>query len=115
MVIARGDAKAVRGNVTVTADRLIAWSRARETDPTASQPAATGDPTPTQPTASQPAATGDPTPTQPAATNLTGDTKTQGNEVYRMRAEGNVHIYTETDQAWGDQATYDLDQAGSWS
>ena len=28
-----------------------------------------------------------------------------------MRAEGNVHIFTQTDQAWGDQATYDLDQA----
>ena len=28
-----------------------------------------------------------------------------------MQAEGNVHIYTQTDQAWGDEATYDLDQS----
>jgi lipopolysaccharide export system protein LptA len=59
----------------------------------------------TQPPAPQPVAP------QPVATGLTGATDTEGNEVYRMRAEGNVHIYTATDQAWGDQATYDLDQA----
>ncbi len=84
MVIARGDAKAVRGNVTVTADRLIAWYRRKG---------------------------GDAAPAQPVAAGVTGATDTEGNEVYRMRAEGNVHIFTQTDQAWGDQATYDLDQA----
>jgi lipopolysaccharide export system protein LptA len=83
IVIAKGDAKAVRGNVTVTSDRLIAWYR-RKGGSTAAQPVAAG---------------------------VTGATETEGNEVYRMRAEGNVHIYTATDQAWGDQATYDLDQA----
>jgi lipopolysaccharide export system protein LptA len=83
VVIAHGDAKAVRGNVTVTADRLYAWYRRKGGD-TAPQPVATGVP---------------------------GPDDTEGNEVYRMRAEGNVHIYTQTDQAWGDQATYDLDQA----
>jgi lipopolysaccharide export system protein LptA len=90
VVIAKGDAKAVRGTVTVTADRLFAWYR-HKGDTAAS---------PTQPVT-----------TQPVATGLTGATDTEGNEVYRMRAEGNVHIYTATDQAWGDQATYDLDQA----
>ncbi len=85
IVIAKGDAKAVRGNVTVTADRLLAWYRHK------------GD------TAATPAST--------TTNGLTGATDTEGNEVYRMRAEGNVHIYTQTDQAWGDQATYDLDQA----
>jgi lipopolysaccharide export system protein LptA len=94
MVIARGDAKAVRGNVTVTSDRLIAWYRRKGGDATATQAGATQPGTP-----------------QPVSTGVTGDTETEGNEVYRMRAEGNVHIYTETDQAWGDQATYDLDQA----
>jgi lipopolysaccharide export system protein LptA len=83
VVIAKGDAKAVRGTVTVTADRLLAWYRHK----------------------------GDAAPAQPVSTGLTGATDTEGNEVYRMRAEGNVHIYTDTDQAWGDQATYDLDQA----
>src|SRR5208337_3234208 len=35
----------------------------------------------------------------------------EGNEVYRLQAESNVHIFTQTDQAQGDKATYDLDQA----
>jgi lipopolysaccharide export system protein LptA len=82
VVIAKGDAKAVRGNVTVTADRLLAWYRKKGTTETS----------------------------QPVTTGLTGATETEGNEVYRMRAEGHVHIYTQTDQGWGDQATYDLDQ-----
>jgi len=93
LVIAKGDAKAVRGNVTVTADRLLAWYRRKGGDAGASNAART------------------PPTVQPASTGLTGATDTEGNEVYRMRAEGNVHIYTATDQAWGDQATYDLDQA----
>jgi lipopolysaccharide export system protein LptA len=100
VVIAKGDAKAVRGTVTVTADRLFAWYRHKGD-------AAAGT---TQPGTTQSGATQPPTP-QPVATGLTGATDTEGNEVYRMRAEGNVHIYTATDQAWGDQATYDLDQA----
>ena len=89
VVIANGDAKAVRANVTVTADRLIAWYRKKE--------APNGSPVTQQPA--------------PAANGAAGSTETEGNEVYRLRAEGNVHIFTATDQAWGDQATYDLDQA----
>jgi lipopolysaccharide export system protein LptA len=80
-VIARGNAKAVRGNVTVTADELIAFYR------------------PKNPSAAQPA---------PAVAN---GPDTGGNEIYRVEAVGNVHIFTDTDQAWGDRAVYDLDQA----
>jgi lipopolysaccharide export system protein LptA len=93
-VIAVGDAKAVRDNVTVTGDRLIAWYRKKA--------AASGADQSAQP--AQPAA-------QPAQSALTGDTDTGGNEVYRVRAEGNVHIFTQTDLVVGDEATYDLDQA----
>ncbi len=91
VVIANGDAKAVRANVTVTADRLIAWYRKKESP--------NGAPAPQQPAPVS------------AASGAAGSTESEGNEVYRLRAEGNVHIYTATDQAWGDQATYDLDQA----
>ena len=84
-VIARGDARAIRNNVTVTADRLIAWYRKK------GENGATEAPAP--------------------ATGLAADTSTEGNEVYRLQAEGNVHIFTQTDQAQGDKATYDLDQA----
>jgi lipopolysaccharide export system protein LptA len=84
-VIARGDARAVRGGVTVTADRLIAWYRKK-------------------------AGTDAPAPTTPAV-QADGEADTNGNEVYRVQAEGNVHIYTQTDQAQGDRATYDMDQS----
>lgn len=87
-VIARGDAKAVRGSVTVTADRLTAWYRKKG--------AAAG---------AAPAST--PTPAQGAV----GEPSTEGTEIYRLQAEGHVHIYTATDQAQGDRATYDLDQS----
>jgi lipopolysaccharide export system protein LptA len=83
-VIARGDAKAVRGQVTVTADRLTAWYRKKGAVEVA----------------------------QPApVSGLVGDPSTEGNEIYRMQADGHVHIFTPTDQAQGDKATYDLDQS----
>ncbi len=84
-VIARGNARAQRDKVTVTADRLIAWYR-KKADGTA-------------PAAAKPA----------AAPGM--DTDSAGNEVYRLQAEGNVRIFTETEQAIGDRATYDVDQA----
>ncbi|MBN9561131.1 MAG: hypothetical protein J0H14_10455 [Alphaproteobacteria bacterium] len=90
-VIARGNARAVRGDVTVTADRLIAHYRKKPAAPGAEKPAP------------QPQASG-------GAVTL-GDSDTSGNEIYRVEAEGNVHIFTPTDHAEGDRATYDLDQA----
>ncbi len=83
VVIANGDARAVRGDVTVTADRLIAHYRRK------------GGQAPVP--AAKPGAT-------PAA-------DTGNNEIYRLEAVGNVHIYTATDLAVGDRAIYDIDQA----
>src|SRR5579883_1558379 len=82
-VIARGNARAVRGNVTVTADRLIAFYRPKNASAAQAQP----------------------------AQSLANEADTGGNEIYRVEAEGNVHIFTATDQAQGDHAVYDLDQA----
>lgn len=90
-VIARGDARAVRGNVTVTADRLTAWYRKKGATSATPNPA--------------------PPPASPPASGLAGDTSTEGNEIYRLQADGHVHIFTATDQAQGDKATYDLDQS----
>jgi lipopolysaccharide export system protein LptA len=87
-VIAVGNARAVRDNVTVTANRLVAWYRKKGGD------AATG---------TQAATSG--------AASLAGDADTGGNEIYRVEADGNVHIFTQTDQAQGDKAIYDMDQA----
>ena len=83
-VIASGNARAIRGQVTVNADRLTAWYRKK---------GAAG--------AAQPA---------PVA-GLVGDPSTEGNEIYRLQADGHVRIFTPTDQAQGDKATYDLDQS----
>jgi lipopolysaccharide export system protein LptA len=87
-VIAHGDARAVRGNVTITADTLIAYYRRK-----AGAGASTTTPPP---------------PPRPAAT---GPDETGNNEIYRLEAVGNVHIYTRTDEAVGDRAIYDIDQA----
>ncbi|HET6608407.1 MAG TPA: LptA/OstA family protein [Rhodopila sp.] len=89
-VIARGNAKAVRDNVTVTADRLTAWYRKKKSGAAPVQPAAQ----PASPTA-----------------GLAADADTEDNEIYRLQADGNVRIFTQTDQAQGDKAVYDLDQA----
>lgn len=88
LVVARGNARAVRGDVTVTANRLIARYRRKGG---AASVAASAAPAPG---------------TTGAATGDTGD-----NEIYRLEAEGNVHIFTPTDLAVGDKAVYDIDQA----
>ena len=91
-VTAHEDARAIRGTATVTADQLIAHYRKK-----AGAPAAQAAPPP----ASPPAPGGN-----PAAPGDTGN-----NEIYRLNGEGHVHIFTQTDQAWGDHAVYDIDQA----
>jgi lipopolysaccharide export system protein LptA len=91
MVIARGDARAVRGNVTCTADTLIARYRKKAVAP--------GSPTPA------------PTNVSAAAPGTPGASDTGANEIYRLEAIGNVKIFTATDLAIGDKAIYDIDQA----
>ena len=73
-VIAFGEARAVRADVTVLADRLVALYRKRA--------GAAGT-----------------------------ATDSGGNEIYRLEAEGHVRIVTPTDEAVGDRAVYDIDQA----
>jgi len=84
MVIARGNARAVRGDVTVTANQLIARYRRKSGATAASTASASPGP-------------------------VAADTG--NNEIYRLEAEGNVHIFTATDLAVGDKAVYDIDQA----
>lgn len=93
VVIATGNAKAVRDGVTLTADRLVARYRNR-----AGQAGADG---------AAPAAGNAPDP----AAQPGGDSPVSNGEIWRLEAEGNVHIQTETDQAQGDRGVYDMDQA----
>jgi lipopolysaccharide export system protein LptA len=76
--IARGNARASRGNATVYADTLIAHYR------------------PAPPDRAKQA--------EPGA--LTGST-----DIYRVEAEGNVRLTTDTQTVYGDRAVYDLDSA----
>ena len=71
--IVSGDARAVRGNVTVLADKLVAHYRKKA--------------------------------------GSAGDASNGGNEIYRLEAHGHVRIVTPTDEAVGDAAVYDIDQA----
>ncbi|MGE4481706.1 LptA/OstA family protein [Acidocella sp.] len=82
-VTATGNAKAVRGDVTVTADELVAHYKKKA----GSQG-------------------------QPASQNASGvSALDEGNaELTELDAIGNVHIYTATDNAWGDHAVYSVGQ-----
>ena len=82
VVVARGNAHAVRDGVTIDAARLIARYRPRA------------------------GANGQAAPAQPG-----GESPMSGGEIWRLEAEGNVRISTETDKAQGDRAVYDMDQA----
>lgn len=78
-------ARAIRGDVTVDADQLVGFLRKK-----APAPGETA---------------------QPDNKGQNNDTMGGSMELYRMEAIGHVHIYTQTDQAWGDKALYDIDQA----
>jgi lipopolysaccharide export system protein LptA len=94
-VIASGDARAVRGTVTVLADHLVAHYRKKA--------AAPGGPTNASATAG--AGSG------AAAGVGAGNADTGSNEIYRLDAIGHVRIVTPTDEAVGDKAVYDIDQS----
>jgi lipopolysaccharide export system protein LptA len=89
-IIATGDCRAVRGDVTVLADRMIAYYRKKGTGPGG----VTGQPS---------------APAKPA--DAAAEAENGGNEIYRLEAEGHVRILTPTDEAVGDKAVYDIDQA----
>jgi lipopolysaccharide export system protein LptA len=86
--IARGHAKATRGQATVFGDTLYAYYR-----PVAN--AANGNSAP-------PPAKSDSKPIDPIGGSST--------EIYRLEADGNVRIATETQTVYCDHAIYDVDQ-----
>jgi lipopolysaccharide export system protein LptA len=90
--IARGHAKATRGQATVFGDTLYAYYR-----PVAN--ATNGNSAPPPPPAS------------PAGGGKPGDpTSGSSTEIYRLEADGNVRIATETQTVYCDHAIYDVDQ-----
>jgi lipopolysaccharide export system protein LptA len=97
-IIARVNAKAVRGNTTVTSDILTAYYR----DKTPPPPGAA-------PNGKTPAPAPAPTPVPSDKPN--DGTGTGGSEVWRVTADGNVDIFSPTQHAYGDHADYNIDDA----
>ena len=88
-VTAYGNAKAVRGDVTVTADELVAHY--------VKKPGSGGQPAP----AAQDA---------PASASSSSPLDQGNAQLTELDAIGHVHVYTETDNAWGDHAVYSVGQ-----
>lgn len=95
-ITANGDAKAVRGNVTITANQLVAHYAANSPI----SPASPASPTPTPPTPTPPSSTAS---SDPLAGLDQGQSK-----LTALEAIGQVHIFTATDQAFGDHAIYHM-------
>lgn len=123
--IARGHAKATRGQSTIYADTLMAFYRpvcgpgsaTAARAGTASRPVAQKADAPAAKSGTAPPQKTCPPPSQTAnATNASG-TKNGGSasnegstEVYRLEADGNVRMVTDTQTVYGDHAVYDVDQ-----
>jgi lipopolysaccharide export system protein LptA len=90
-VTASGNAQAVRGDVTVTADQLVAHYRKAPNAPAS-------------PTSASAAPASSPSAAVPADALEQG-----GAQLTELDAIGNVHIFTPTENAWGDKAVYSLD------
>jgi lipopolysaccharide export system protein LptA len=93
-IIARVNARAVRGNTTVTADTLTAYYRDKKPPEAPAAGAAKG----------AAASSGD------KAKGDSGE-PAGGSEVWRVTADGNVDIFTPTQHAYGDHADYNIDDA----
>jgi lipopolysaccharide export system protein LptA len=127
--IARGNARATRGQTTVFGDTLIAYYRpVCGTDAAAAAAAKTDEAKAAKP-ASSAAAKAPACPpekkdgaTQPKTDQPKAEAKDKGGnssdpmsgestQIFRMEALGNVRIATETQTVYGDHAVYDLDQS----
>jgi lipopolysaccharide export system protein LptA len=140
--IARGNAKAVRGQTTVYGDTLMAFYRpvcgptatgtsaasggtAGPAPKPAAKPQATATPGATpqkdaaappdcvpaaQPPA-QPAASANPGASAPKSAGSGDPIGGNSTQIYRLEADGNVRITTDTQTVYGDHAVYDVDQA----
>lgn len=91
-VIAHGNAKAIRGNVTVNSDTLIAYYRDKSENP---------------------ANAAAPKPAKPAKGPGNGDDASTGggSEIWRVEAVDHVTIASPTQTVYGDHADYNIDDA----
>jgi lipopolysaccharide export system protein LptA len=119
LYIARGNARATRGQATIFADTLMAFYRpvcgpearaAEKTKEAAHKDAPAGKDAAPAKACPDPPAT--PPPPDPKHSDAAANDPTGGNstEIYRMEADGNVRIATETQTVYGDHAVYDVDR-----
>jgi lipopolysaccharide export system protein LptA len=111
--IARGNAKATRGNATVFGDTLIAFYRPVCGGAGAAKSSTPGQAAPNKDQPCPDASTARPSgSSQPAERKSGASDPVGGNstEIYRLEADGNVRIATETQTIYGDHAVYDVDQ-----
>jgi lipopolysaccharide export system protein LptA len=87
-VTAMGSAQAIRGKATVTANQLVAHYQPKSGTP------ASGTAPPAKP---------------PAAEDGLGGLDSGSSQITQLDAVGNVHIFTATDQAFGDLAIFHMD------
>jgi lipopolysaccharide export system protein LptA len=118
--IARGNAQATRGQTTIFADTLMAFYRSvcsPEAKAAAAKRAAAVAANPQNAAAAKPPPVCPDTPPAPPPKTASGkpaatDPNSSGpTEIYRIEADGNVRIATETQTVYGDHAVYDLDKA----
>lgn len=106
--IARGNAKATRGDSTVYADTLTAHYRPIEKKGAAAADK-TGDGAQTAPANNSKATKQKQNSAEGGKAN--GSAGDEATEIFRLEADGHVRIVTETERVWGDHAVYDVDQA----
>lgn len=107
-VIARVNARASRGNTTMTSDVMTAYFRSKKpAGPIKVQPPFRDKPPPAPTPAAGPQ---QPEPDK-AEPKPAADSEGGSDEVWRVTADGNVDIFTPTEHAYGDHADYNVDDA----
>jgi lipopolysaccharide export system protein LptA len=104
-VIARVNAKAIRGNVTLTADVIVAHYRDKAETPATSAALRKEGTTPAKAAKKSKEAGAAPAP------GGAKDEGTGGSEVWRIEAQGHVVIKTPTQTVTGDYGDYNIDDA----
>jgi lipopolysaccharide export system protein LptA len=110
-VIARVNAKAVRGNTTMTADVMTAYFRTKKPAAGSKDQPPFKDKPPPAPAAPSTAAAPQAKPENKGEPKPAADAEGGSDEVWRVTSDGNVEIFTPTQHAYGDHADYNVDDS----
>ncbi len=110
-VIARVNAKATRGNTTMTSDVMTAYFRTKKPVETPKTQAPFKDKPPPAPVSPAVAPPQQSKPESNGSAKPAADAEGGSDEVWRVTADGKVEIFTPTQHAYGDHADYNVDDA----